>query len=105
MTAICIRASATSTIARPPGVKLDSGGLAKGLFADVLAERLSSHASFAINCAGDLAIGGAGETVRPVAVESPIEPRSATIDPPPRITLSELSAFAQPIAMRGVEAG
>jgi thiamine biosynthesis lipoprotein len=193
---------ARSTIARPPGVMLDSGGLAKGLFADVLAERLASHASFAINCAGDVAIGGAAETVRPIDVESPfdgrslhtfhlrragvatsgigrrswldgrgcaahhlldpasgeaaftgvvqvtalapsalraeiyakaailsgpcaarswlahggvivfddgshevIEPRSAIIDPPPRITLSELSAFAQPTAMRGAEAG
>jgi thiamine biosynthesis lipoprotein len=193
---------ASSTIARPPGVKLDSGGLAKGLFADVLAERLASHASFAINCAGDLAIGGAAEIARPVDVESPfdgrslhtfhlrragvatsgvgrrswldgsgrpahhlldpasgeaaftgvvqvtalapsalraemyakaailsgprvarswlahggvvvfddgshevIEPRSTTIDPPQRITLSELSAFAQPAAMHGVEAG
>jgi thiamine biosynthesis lipoprotein len=193
---------AGSTIARPPGVKLDSGGLAKGMFADMLAERLAGHASFAIDCAGDLAIGGAAEGVRPVAVESPfdgrrlhtfhlrragvatsgvgrrswldargrpahhlrdpasgeaaftgvvqvtalapsalraemyakaailsgpraarswlvhggaivfddgshevIEPSSATIDPPPTVTLSELSAFAQPVAMRSAEAG
>jgi thiamine biosynthesis lipoprotein len=193
---------AGSTVTRPPGVELDSGGLAKGLFADVLAERLASHASFAIDCAGDLAIGGAAEILRPIDVESPfdgrslhtfhlrragvatsgvgrrswldrrgrpahhlldpasgeaaftgvvqatalapsalraeicakaailsgpraarswlahggvvvfddgsqevIEPRSATIDPPPRITLSELSAFAQPTAMHSVEAG
>jgi thiamine biosynthesis lipoprotein len=192
---------ASSTITRPPGVKLDSGGLVKGLFADVLAERLASHASFAINCAGDLAIGGAAGIARPVDVESPfdgrslhtfhlrragvatsgigrrswldgrgrpahhllnpasgeaaftgvvqvtalassalraeiyakaailsgpqaarswlahggvvvfddgshevIEPRSTTIDPPQRITLSELSVFAQPPAMHNVEA-
>jgi FAD:protein FMN transferase len=192
---------ARSTITRPPGVKLDSGGLAKGLFADVLAERLASHASFAINCAGDLAIGGTAEIMRPIHVESPfdgcslhtfhlrragvatsgigrrswldghghpahhllnpasgeaaftgvvqvtalassalraemyakaailsgpqaarswlahggvivfddgshevIEPRSTTIDPPQRITLSELSVFAQPTAMHSVEA-
>jgi thiamine biosynthesis lipoprotein len=191
----------SSTIARPPGVKLDSGGLAKGLFADVLAERLASHASFAINCAGDLAIGGDAEIVRPINVESPfdgrnlhtfqlrragvatsgigrrswldrrgrpahhlldpasgeaaftgvvqvtalapsalraemhakaavlsgpraarswlahggvivfddgshevIEPRSATVGPLPRVTLRELSAFAQPTAMHSVEA-
>jgi thiamine biosynthesis lipoprotein len=192
----------SSTVARPPGVKLDSGGLAKGLFADLLAERLASHASFAINCAGDLTIGGAAGIARPIDVESPfdghslhtfhlrragiatsgigrrswldgsgrpahhlldpangkaaftgvvqvtalapsalraemyakaailsgprtarawlahggvivfddgshevIEPRSATIDPPPKVTLRELSAFAQPTAMHGVEAG
>lgn len=34
-----------------------------------------------------------------------IEPRCATIDPPPRITLSELSAFAQPTATHSAEAG
>ena len=42
-----------SSVTRPRGVKLDSGGLAKGLFADALAEALSAHDSFAINCAGD----------------------------------------------------
>jgi FAD:protein FMN transferase len=67
---------AGSTITRPPGVKLDSGGLAKGLFADVLAERLASHASFAVDCAGDLAIGGAAEIARPIDVESPFDGRS-----------------------------
>ena len=49
------RRGSRSTVSRPPGVKLDSGGLAKGLFADVLAGELAAHASFAVNCAGDLA--------------------------------------------------
>jgi FAD:protein FMN transferase len=66
---------AKSTITRPPGVKLDSGGLAKGLFADVLAEALRSHPSFAINCAGDLAIGGAEAVTRPIRVSSPFDGR------------------------------
>jgi len=64
------------TVTRPPGVKLDSGGLAKGLFADVLAERLASHPSFAINCAGELSIGGADTITRPVEVESPFDGRT-----------------------------
>ena len=64
------------SISRPPGVKLDSGGLAKGLFADVLAQRLADHASFAINCAGDLAIGGAGGLARAIEVESPFDGRT-----------------------------
>jgi FAD:protein FMN transferase len=55
---------------RPPGVRLDSGGVAKGLFADVLAEALTGHASFAVECAGDLRIGG---TARSVLVESPFD--------------------------------
>ena len=61
------------TIARPPGVRLDSGGLAKGLFADVLAARLSGHASFAVDCGGDLAIGGRAGTERLIDVQSPFD--------------------------------
>jgi thiamine biosynthesis lipoprotein len=64
---------AGSTLTRPPGVKLDSGGLAKGLFADVLGERLAGHAGYAINCAGDLSIGGSEGIARPIRVESPFD--------------------------------
>jgi thiamine biosynthesis lipoprotein len=65
-----------STITRPPGLRLDSGGLAKGLFADVLGETLASHPGFAVNCAGDLLIGGTAEMNRPVRVESPFDGRT-----------------------------
>ncbi len=41
---------------RPPGLAFDSGGLAKGLFADLLAERFDG--SFAFDCGGDLRISG-----------------------------------------------
>jgi FAD:protein FMN transferase len=51
------------TVTRPPGLRLDSGGIAKGLFADVLAERLAGFDAFAIDCAGDLRIGGAPRRV------------------------------------------
>ena len=44
---------------RTPGVGIDSGGLAKGLFADLIGERLESHAAYAIDCGGDLRLGGA----------------------------------------------
>ncbi len=64
---------ASATITRPPGVMLDSGGLAKGLFADVLAAELAGHEAFAVNCAGDLAIGGDGKVSRPVRVQSPFD--------------------------------
>ncbi|MCW3027080.1 MAG: FAD:protein transferase [Solirubrobacterales bacterium] len=64
---------AECSVRRPPAVKLDSGGIAKGLFADVLAKSLASHASFAINCAGDIAIGGVEGLTRPVRVESPFD--------------------------------
>jgi thiamine biosynthesis lipoprotein len=56
------------TITRPPGVKLDGGGIVKGLCADVLAESLDG--SFAINCEGDLRVGG-GE--RAIQVASPFD--------------------------------
>jgi thiamine biosynthesis lipoprotein len=64
---------ARQVVARARGVKLDSGGLAKGLFADVLADRLAGHASFAINCAGDLSLGGRERARRAVEVESPFD--------------------------------
>jgi thiamine biosynthesis lipoprotein len=66
---------AKATVRRPSAVKLDSGGIAKGLFADVLAKSLAGHASFAINCAGDIAIGGAAWMTRPIRVESPFDGR------------------------------
>ena len=66
---------AAGVVRRPPGVGLDSGGLAKGLFADVLAGALDRHAAFAVDCAGDLRLGGAAGLERPVHVESPFDRR------------------------------
>jgi thiamine biosynthesis lipoprotein len=59
-------------VRRPPGLKLDSGGLAKGLFADELARLLSHYPSFAVECAGDLRVGGSVGLEREVRVESPV---------------------------------
>jgi thiamine biosynthesis lipoprotein len=64
---------ARGTVTRAPGVMLDSGGVAKGLFADVLAERLAAHTAFAVVCAGDVALGGAVSPPRAVHVESPFD--------------------------------
>jgi FAD:protein FMN transferase len=50
-------------VARPAGVGFDSGGLAKGLFADLLAQRLSGHRSFAVDCGGDLRFAGPERTL------------------------------------------
>ncbi|MEA2171635.1 MAG: FAD:protein transferase [Solirubrobacteraceae bacterium] len=57
-------------VRRPPGVGLDSGGVAKGFFADVLAGSLRSHLAYAVDCAGDLRIGG---LAREVHVASPFD--------------------------------
>lgn len=61
------------SVTRPPGLKFDSGGLAKGAFADVLAGALGDHESFAIDCAGDLRVGGEARAARAVNVASPFD--------------------------------
>jgi thiamine biosynthesis lipoprotein len=61
----------TRTVSRPPGVRLDSGGIAKGLFADLAARMLADSGSFAVDCCGDVAIGGADRLERPVLVDDP----------------------------------
>jgi thiamine biosynthesis lipoprotein len=50
---------------------LDSGGLAKGLFCDLLAERLETHEGYAVDCAGDVRIGGRAGITRSLQVGSP----------------------------------
>ena len=45
-------------VTRPPGLAFDSGGLAKGLFADLIAERLAGFESFAVDCGGDVRFAG-----------------------------------------------
>ncbi len=65
--------TAAGTVIRPPGVRVDSGGLAKGLFADELAARLGRHSAFVVGCGGDLALGGEAGVRRAVNVESPFD--------------------------------
>jgi FAD:protein FMN transferase len=47
-----------AAIARPPGVRLDTGGTGKGLAADALLARLAGFGRVAVDCGGDVAIGG-----------------------------------------------
>jgi FAD:protein FMN transferase len=60
-------------VRRPRGLLLDSGGIVKGLLADLLGPELASHDSYAIDCAGDLRVGGAARRARPVHVASPFD--------------------------------
>lgn len=60
-------------VRRPPGLAIDSGGIVKGLAADVVAGMLASADAFAVDCAGDLRIGGAAGLARPVRVASPLD--------------------------------
>lgn len=66
----------TSTVTRPPGVRLDGGGIVKGLLADVVGEMLQEHHSFFVDCEGDLRVGGSGGLERSVAVAAPLSQRA-----------------------------
>ncbi len=61
-------------IRRPPGIRVDSGGIGKGLAADLLAERLAHQRRFVISCGGDLRVGGTDTDAGPfeVLVEHPL---------------------------------
>jgi thiamine biosynthesis lipoprotein len=58
-------------VVRPPGVRLDSGGVAKGLLADIAGDSLAGCASFVVDCCGDLRLGGSDGIERTVAVDDP----------------------------------
>jgi thiamine biosynthesis lipoprotein len=59
------------TITRPPGLVIDSGGLAKGLVADLIAARLQGLPAYAVDCCGDVHIGGTAGQERVVRVADP----------------------------------
>lgn len=61
----------TLSVSRPPGVGIDSGGIAKGLLADIVAATLRHHSAYAVDCCGDIRIGGVGGRPRTVLVEDP----------------------------------
>ncbi len=62
---------AARTIRRPPGLQIDSGGLVKGMLADVLAGWLGDHEDVLVDACGDLCIGGVDPAPREVEVEHP----------------------------------
>jgi thiamine biosynthesis lipoprotein len=82
----------TRTVTRPPGVRLDSGGIAKGMFADLAARLLAGSGSYAVDCAGDIAIGGSDGLERPVLVDDPFG----------RGTLHELGLASGGVATSGI---
>lgn len=59
------------TIKRPPGVEIDSGGVAKGMLADEVAATLEGFPAYAVDCCGDARIGGTAGQPRPVRIEDP----------------------------------
>ena len=60
---------ALGVIERPPGLRLDTGGTGKGLAADALLLRLSGYGRVAVDCGGDIRVGGALAQREPFDVE------------------------------------
>jgi FAD:protein FMN transferase len=61
------------TVTRPPGVRIDPGGIAKGVFADELASLLTGYGAFVVDCGGDIRLGGRLGLAREVHVSSPFD--------------------------------
>ena len=61
-----------SSIRLPRGVRIDLGGSAKGLAADLAAELLSGHRGYAVDAGGDIRIGGSEPTSRRVRIQHPL---------------------------------
>jgi FAD:protein FMN transferase len=64
---------ASGTVTRPPGIRFDPCGIAKGVFADELGALLAAHDAFVVDCAGDIRVGGAAALCREVHVASPFD--------------------------------
>jgi thiamine biosynthesis lipoprotein len=58
-------------VTRPPGLRLDPGGIAKGLMADLVGESLAEFGSFAVDCCGDVRVGGAAGREQRILVDDP----------------------------------
>lgn len=65
--------SVARTVRRPPGLRFDGGGIVKGLCADLVAEMLTGYNSYAIDCDGDLRVGGTGGVERVLEVPNPFK--------------------------------
>ena len=57
--------AARGVVERPPGLRIDPGGIGKGLAADAVAPQLQGYSRFAIDCAGDLRLGGVASSWTP----------------------------------------
>lgn len=58
-------------VTRPPGIRFDGGGIVKGLAADMASDLLCEHSGFAVDCEGDVRVGGAEGAVRMLEVPNP----------------------------------
>ncbi len=65
--------AAAGTVTRPPGLEIDSGGIAKGWAADRAAAILGDAPTLAVECAGDIRIAGSAGAERRIAVTDPFD--------------------------------
>jgi thiamine biosynthesis lipoprotein len=86
---------ADGTITRPPGLRIDPGGLAKGLAADLVVAGLEAHDTYASDVAGDLRFGGRAGVTREIFVADPFGGR-----PLARLRLREGGVATSGIARR-----
>jgi thiamine biosynthesis lipoprotein len=63
--------AAAGTVIRPPGIRIDGGGIAKGLMADLVGEKLAGAKTFAVACCGDIRLGGSSGRRRRIRVDDP----------------------------------
>ena len=59
------------TVIRPPGVRIDGGGIAKGMLADLVGEELANAKTYAVDCCGDIRLGGTSGLSRRIRVDDP----------------------------------
>jgi thiamine biosynthesis lipoprotein len=56
------------SVRRRPGLRFDSGGIGKGLAADLAFEQLRGYERFLVDCGGDIRVGGPGAALDPYEV-------------------------------------
>jgi thiamine biosynthesis lipoprotein len=59
-------------VRRPAGLRIDIGGVGKGLAADLCAMRLATRRSFAVDAGGDLTVGGLEPLPREIEIRHPL---------------------------------
>lgn len=68
------------TVTRPVGVRIDSGGLVKGLLADVLCGWLAGYADVVVDACGDARFAGTATGTRAVEVAHPFGGMAAELE-------------------------
>jgi thiamine biosynthesis lipoprotein len=69
------------TISRPAGLRIDTGGTGKGHAADLAAALLDDYETWAVDCGGDVRIGGTAGRARVAEVEDPFGDGSTAVIP------------------------